>query len=197
MKCTTNAIVIDTEWGAFPISSRNSNNLVITHNLVFGINGMPDFDLDLEDIATNMFIADPLFINADSFDFSLNNGSPAIGVAQLTNAPSIDFFGSPRDDFPDIGAVEFISPISNNINSFEEKALKVYPNPFQNELFIEGHNLDQKTLCIYGVTGQCVDQRLLNQPGNSTVKVGSLSLSEGIYFLVIEGEAKSFTCLKK
>ena len=52
-------------------------------------------------------MADPLFTDPVNNDFTLQNGSPAINVANTSHAPNDDFFGTIRDANPDLGAVEY------------------------------------------------------------------------------------------
>ncbi|MHC4084148.1 MAG: right-handed parallel beta-helix repeat-containing protein [Planctomycetota bacterium] len=58
--------------------------------------------------ATNNQETDPRFVNADSFDFHLKTGSPAIDAGLADRAPKRDFEGKrrPRGDKVDIGAYE-------------------------------------------------------------------------------------------
>ena len=116
-------------------TSGNPDNIVVENNLIYGIfedgtlcqltNNDPasciKSDADIDAVAINEIEANPQFVNSGDvtigsdchpsgtvFDFSLLDGSPAIGAANATMAPSVDFFGNPRNDgTPDIGAVEF------------------------------------------------------------------------------------------
>jgi predicted outer membrane repeat protein len=69
---------------------------------------------------TGNIIQDPLFVNAPAGDFHLKNGSPCIDKADGTQAPLLDFDGTPRYNYPgaanfdsicaDIGAFEYSTP---------------------------------------------------------------------------------------
>ena len=60
---------------------------------------------------------DPLFINASrtystSRDFYLQGTSPAINKGTVEHEVTQDFYGNPRDATPDIGAYEYIVPVT-------------------------------------------------------------------------------------
>jgi len=61
----------------------------------------------------NLLSRDPLFLNADGFNFHLQNGSPAIDTGTASYAPSLDFDGKmrPQGDGFDIGVFEFTGVI--------------------------------------------------------------------------------------
>jgi hypothetical protein len=54
-----------------------------------------------------IFNKDPLFTNIDQWNFSLQQGSPAINAGKSGLGISTDYAGNPRDAQPDAGAYEF------------------------------------------------------------------------------------------
>ena len=68
----------------------------------------------------------------------------------------------------------------------EQLELNVYPNPFDNELFFESDEF--KNIKIYNAHGQI----LLEYDNYNSRKLKLPLLSEGIYFLSINGKNKAF-----
>ena len=52
--------------------------------------------------------ADPLFVDPDNDDYHLQPGSPCIDAGTPDGAPPDDIEGNPRDEFPDMGAYEYV-----------------------------------------------------------------------------------------
>ncbi len=101
IKYINNISVIDTDWnGKALAATSNTSDLVVTDNLIFGINGTISLDPDVTAVEVNTIIADPLFTNTPasyqdetySFDFNLQQNSPAIDNADVSAAPTDDFF---------------------------------------------------------------------------------------------------------
>ncbi len=109
IKFINNIIYIDNAWGGFPVSVATTTNVVVSDNLIYGINGIVNLDNDVTHI--NNTLSDPLFVDAEdhqasSYDFGLQASSPAIGIANILYSPTDDFFGFTRDANPDLGALE-------------------------------------------------------------------------------------------
>lgn len=51
---------------------------------------------------------DPLFRDAENGDFRTKKGSPCVDAGDPAHAPESDFYGQPRDAFPDIGIYEAV-----------------------------------------------------------------------------------------
>ena len=51
---------------------------------------------------------DPLFRDAENGDFRTEKGSPCVDAGDPAHAPEFDFYGQPRDAFPDIGIYEAV-----------------------------------------------------------------------------------------
>lgn len=183
-----NISFVDAGWGGFPISIRNTTDLEVGNNLVFGINGTLSTDPDLQNIAENTFEGNPLFEDADIFNFSLLENSPAIGVANPTFAPAIDFFNNARVSVPDLGAVEsdFLSGI---VSSFEKEKINTFPNPFWDEVIVESPDLNEEDLKIYNVYGQNLTKLIEIERGART-RINTFYLPKGTYFIKIKNMVK-------
>lgn len=126
----TNSLFINNVCGnetiyCFQITDDNSSfeNLTVRNNILTGLYGInaPQLDLDFHSVDHNLFNvtdsyygddsinASPEFVDEDNYNFSLQEGSPAIDAGSSLNAPSIDFDGisRPRGDGFDIGAFEY------------------------------------------------------------------------------------------
>jgi len=73
----------------------------LIQNNIFYKNAAPDITDYTEKgsghVIRNNFSGDPLFVNAESYDFRLRPGSPAIGAGTAEKAPSHDFLGRKRN----------------------------------------------------------------------------------------------------
>ena len=176
-KIYNNITVVDASWGAFPISIRDVENIEIGDNLLYSINAPLSEDPDATAVSENTIIGNPLFVNAEGFDFALSNGSPAIGAANPDFAPDTDFFSNPRIGQSDLGAIERNSMTSIFTQKVEK--INVFPNPCQETLFLEGEYED---LRIFDATGR--DFTHLTTIENEHIDVRRLPI--GIYFLHTE-----------
>ncbi len=110
IRIINNIVFIDNAWGGFPISVSNDfQKLEVNDNLVFGINGPTALDPDISGIAEQTKSADPLFVDADKYDFNLLEASPGVDAALRKEAPKVDFLGRTRGAAPDLGALEFFA----------------------------------------------------------------------------------------
>ena len=185
IKIINNVSVIDTDWNGFAISTNGgTTNLVIENNLIYGTNGTVNQDADVTAIETNTTIADPNFVTTTSFDFNLQSTSPAIGLADVNNSPTIDFFGNSRDNNPDLGAIEYITTLS--INEFSLDNNNIYPNPFINELTIYNTNTSVEEVRVYGLLGQNLTNDVSIKKIDQNIKIETSNLPKGMYIIKTE-----------
>lgn len=137
---------------------------------------------------------DPLFTDANNFDFTLQSGSSAIDSGNNSYVTvSEDLLGNSRifNGTVDRGAYEYGSTLSND--SFtNENDYKVFPNPVQNELNIQSDSEIEK-IEIYSLEG-----KLMLQSNAKIINVHSLE--NGIYILKItdfNGHKKIKKIIKK
>ncbi len=188
-----NISFVDATWGGFPISIRNTTDLEIADNLVFGINAALEEDPDIENIATNTIEANPLFVDADNFNFQLLENSPAIDSAN-DQAPTTDFFGNTRIGNPDLGAIEygFLSAVENVLKT---KALQAYPNPFAEYIIFEDVEIDADELLVFTACGRNVSHLIKVEAGEDKARVNTVNLQKGIYVFTVNGIANLFVKL--
>ena len=79
--------------------------------------------------------------------------------------------------------IEDFSWIQAGVNEIAEREFIVYPNPAENEVFIQNFQSGKSNVTIYNSTGQVVYATSFNQPGVHTIEVETLST--GIYTIQV------------
>lgn len=81
------------------------------------------------------------------------------------------------------GNIEFGTPLSSEDFQFENENFRVYPNPFIDEINLEGFEPNEiKTIEVFDVSGKVLLQVPPNLAGNS---INLYSIPKGIYFLKV------------
>lgn len=80
------------------------------------------------------------------------------------------------------------SPLTNKEENALKKTPKVYPNPFTEQINIEGAS-QHSNIALFTIEGKKMNIKRRNE--NNKVIIESGSLSAGIYFLTIDGEMKT------
>lgn len=186
IKIVNNIIYIDATWGGFPISVASTTALTVSNNLVYGVGAELALDTDLEGIETDQIMANPLFVDTETFNFALQETSPAIGMANIAFAPADDFYSQLRDALPDLGAVEFTTDDSGVETLNQAGFIGAYPNPFSTSTrLILGDALKgNSAVVIYDVSGKMVFFQEV-AAGNSTVEINQSGIGKGIFFLYL------------
>ena len=147
---------------------------------------------------------DPLFVNPENGDFSLQEGSPCIDAGTaffvfegdtLVNLSLDDYVGTA----PDMGALEYGRIEDTDITPTQFSLDQNYPNPFNPTTTIEFTILYETkiTLTVYNIWGQKVETRIdeIEQPGYHSIMWDATGMPSGIYFYVLKtGE---FTKVRK
>jgi hypothetical protein len=162
---------------------QNCSGNIVSDNIVFGSTN--------NDFAGGFIDMNPQFTNASVNDFSLLSNSPAINTANPLFAPSDDYFSVTRDANPDIGAIEYVMPLSENVN--KKNTFTIYPNPTSNFLTIEFADEMPKTILIHDVLGKKVFER--NVTNDAGLRLDVTHLSHGVYYLSVDNQV--FKLLKK
>jgi len=132
----------------------------------------------------NLF-GDPMFVNIDSMNFQLKEGSPCIDAGD--HSVSINYIG----EYVDIGAYEYgmIDSIPRDttqndtiliIPDTQNQELKVNPNPANSSFEITNLPYDTYRYCIFGLDGKMILPGILEN-GKKTINISSLK--KGIYIL--------------
>ncbi len=187
IRFVNNIVVIDESFGGYALAMANTANGSVMNNLIYGLEGEPKQDSDVQDIQTGTMVANPLFRDVDAFDFTLMEDSPAIGSANVEYAPAVDYFLEPRDDMPDLGAIEFNASLGLE-GGVTANPASIYPNPFNNRLYItSGTPLGD--IRLYDFNGRLVKR--VNVMDLATAKETLLDLSDlstGPYLLLVNGK---------
>lgn len=110
------------------------NSAVVDHNLLYGSNTASGALTGNDSILEN-----PLFVDVTSFNFYLQNPSPAIDNGSVTDAPNTDFTNTnrPYGTGIDIGAYEYNPTLNTKTISAQNLNTEIYPNPSNGILTIK------------------------------------------------------------
>jgi len=104
-----------------------------------------------------------------------------------------DPFGSGLDE--DSGGAELIDPIGGSQDQPVSTEVKVYPNPFNQSVFVEfeTRNYDRVIIDMYSMMGQKVLQVLDNPnlaPGKHRIEINTAALPSGVYSIALDSEGQ-------
>jgi hypothetical protein len=188
IRIINNISVIDTDWNGYAISVAGTANLMVSDNLIFGVNGTVSQDADVVAVEVNTTIANPMFTDAAHNNFRLKTNSPAIGIANTIFAPPVDYYNDMRDNAPDLGAIEYGTPSAIN-EAVNAENIKLYPNPFQNKIVIEQSGLTSKDVRLYNLLGQDLTADVLIRTSESNTTIETSDLPAGMYVLRIKSSS--------
>jgi len=164
------------------------NNLSLTNNIVFNENGMT-----IHNNMPNGWTAEnPMLVNPENEDFSLQNTSPAINAGTSTIVVNNDYNGNSRSDGnPDVGAFEYNATASITHN--DKPIFMVYPNPASSFIHIKGNLSSYKKITIVNLLGKIVLEKEVVNPQN--ISLNLTKLSKGMY--IVRFGLNSFSFIKK
>ena len=166
-------------------------NCIITHvdSLSKGDKTL-NFDYQYSDFFNNGFgmlvgsgniTNDPLFVDASSGDYHLQDASPCIDSGTAQNAPLVDFEGvnRPQGAGFDMGIYEH--QVTLGTNELDVNKMDIYPNPTTGKINIPGPYLHQH-YDIVSPIGNIVKSGFLIDG-----KIDLSSLETSIYYIITEG----------
>jgi predicted outer membrane repeat protein len=133
--------------------------------------------------------SDPLFVNPDENDYQLQEGSPAIDAGMSGEIiPDEDLLGNPRDDNPDMGAYEWLSPSGvgddyTNLVPKKASLLQNFPNPFNPVTTIQ--------FDVPDATRRAVSLQIFDAAGKLVKTLVDSPLASGSYSVVWNGDDNS------
>ncbi|MBN2263388.1 MAG: S8 family peptidase [Prolixibacteraceae bacterium] len=84
--------------------------------------------------------------------------------------------------------------LSTTLLTNNKQNIEVFPNPFENTIYISDHDNDLTTIEIFSFTGQKMAEAKLSTTGFSEIYLPELSnLPKGVYFAVLYGKKQSFS----
>lgn len=148
---------------------RNSSNGLVSSTYTDA-----DGDFEFEHIPMGSYTVYP-----ESINYATTAAAVVIGDGQ-NNKTGIDFEQTESEILP------------KNVTSLKDIAtendIKVYPNPFRNQIMIDNKTGNYSQVSFITVTGQVVYKQNIKQ-GNNSISTGGLV--PGVYFLLINGKEKT------
>jgi hypothetical protein len=149
-----------------------SNNL--WYNAMDAGNWLPDLPVtDVDQLITN-----PLLVDPENGDFTLQENSPAIGSGLMLVEPETDYLASAYANPPSIGAYEGAVSTSNFEEFFNDE-LRVYPNPTDGLINISAE-MAMVEIAVFDLAGRLVYNK---KSQNGLIDISYLDA--GIYILQI------------
>ena len=145
--------------------------------------------LPVEDI--NQIIADPLFVNSQDENFTLDDTSPAIGSGFILDNLSLDFNMQPFNSPPSIGAFEGGGITSKTFEQERMGNIHMYPNPARRDAQIQ-LELEEEDLLVmlYDMSGKII---LSQSSLEESMDLSKLSLKAGQYIIkAVSNEGKTY-----
>lgn len=155
-------------------------SFVFSNNLWYNAS-TNNWNPNLPVLDTNQVIADPVFTNIPSEDFSIPHSSPAVLAGKSLSQPSHDFIQHSYFDPPSIGAFEGNNEITSSEYLVQDGGILVGPNPSAGTVTIDG-NLGSTFVQVINNQGQVVeDFSSISTP----LIINLTELPSGVYFLKI------------
>ena len=120
------------------------------------------------------------------FDLSAYNGQTVNISLQHLGKDGLGVFG----DNAFIDDIEITSLLSSN--QFEDEEFKIYPNPTNDVLNIEGNNIE--VVSLYNLSGQLLFER--KNESKQNIKVDLSQFQSGVYFIKLLSNTKAQKVIK-
>ena len=169
-------------------SSESIQNINIQNSL-FSSNPL---NLAYNNLGGNLINTNPMFVDKPNFNYHLLANSPAVNSgnnAAMNLSQDYDAINNPRiiSETVDMGALEY-SPTAE-INEFnKETQFTVYPNPAENEVFLQFDKYQKGSLAIYDLTGkQVLSLNQIEIQENEAFRINTENFASGTYIINWKG----------
>ncbi len=141
-------------------------------------------------------ISNVRFVDEINYNYQLLQDSPAINAGDNNISPVNGFNLIPEnqyvhpvnfetrftvDNVIDIGSYEYSESLSISENELE--TIKIFPNPFTDNVFIEGKNMDIKTIKLYTILGQELNVNIKKTFDSNKYEFSANNLNKGTYLI--------------
>lgn len=143
-------------------------------------------------LGSNFNNLNPFFINPANGNYFLQSNSLAVNSGNnsfLNLSPDFDAIRNPRivGGIVDMGALEY-SPTASIHEFNKEKQFTVYPNPAENEVFLQFDKYQKGSLAIYDLTGkQVLSLNQIEVQENELFRINTENFASGTYIINWKG----------
>ena len=194
----------------FMNTSRTQVNLTLDYNLVFADAGSNATEADVNGSTMSLAnfysntgygshsnFGNPMFANANSDNFHINDNSPAIDAGNpnyITNnmningitITNVDIDNEPRvNGIVDCGADE--SSVTLGKEDYAFNTIKVYPNPTQGKVYLPD-NLMNSNYTVISVDGKLIQKGVL-----TTSSIDFSKYNQGLYFVRLKSNSSMYS----
>ena len=172
-------------------SVANPGKVRLDHNIIEGgkggvVEGEPVTVTIINNDETDAKNSDPLFINTESGNLNLQEGSPAIDAGNNTLVPAyivtdIENGQRIRNTTVDLGAIEYGNPVNSTKSIYSKYDIYVYPNPASDYIKLTFNTLNQKII-LYDILGKQVINKTM-KTNEKEITLDVRNLKRGIYLL--------------
>lgn len=128
--------------------------------------------------------------------FTFNEATGEISGTPTQLSPMTDYTVTATNEFGASSTIVSIEVATLSTSSFQQKAFRVYPNPFENDVVLEFKNEIPKEVKVYNALGQNI---IKVQPTQLATKIDFKNHNSGIYFVKLNFSSKTetFQLIKK
>ncbi len=193
-------------------TSRTQTNLILDYNLVYANSGNNAIEADVNGNTMSLVnfysstgygvhsnFENPMFANANSNNFHINDNSPAIDAGNpnyttntdAMNIPGITITNVDMDNAPRVnGTVDCGADESSDALGKEEYAfntIKVYPNPTQDKIYLP-ENLINSNYTVTSTEGKIIKKGVL-----TTNSIDFSKYNQGLYFIRLKSNSSQYS----
>lgn len=127
---------------------------------------------------------------------NFNEATGEISGTPTQLSPMTDYTVTATNEFGTSSTIVSIEVATLSTNSFQQKAFRIYPNPFENKVVLEFKNKIPKEVVFYNAFGQ---QIIKLEPKDLLTKIDFKNCSSGVYFVRLDfvSKTETFQLVKK
>lgn len=128
--------------------------------------------------------------------FTFNEATGEISGTPTQLSPMTDYTVTATNEFGTSSTIVSIEVATLSASSFQQKAFKIYPNPFENDVVLEFKNEIPKEVKVYNALGQKIVEV---KPKELSTKIDFKNHNSGIYFVKLDfvSNTETYQLVKK